>query len=123
MINSKALTQTSNPIVIVVVVNSLKILSSPVSIKLIDRFNKIHRHKSFNVDTVKTIFENLVFIIPISKNILEITGIEVIAVDIAKTKPKEIELFAVPIKYCSNSFINIRLNDIGMIVAPKKSKK
>ena len=95
---SKSLTATSNPMVIKVVIRKLDRLNVPVSTRLIARLSKIHRHKSCNVDTVKTIFENLVFIIPISKKIFEITGIEVIATAITNTKIYAVRFPAVPMK-------------------------
>lgn len=45
------------------------------------------------------VLANFVFIIPISKNIFDMTGIDVIATPIAKTSLKEKTLFALPIKY------------------------
>ena len=51
------------------------------------------------VDTVNTKLENFVFIIPMSKKIFDITGIEVIATPIVKIKPKEMVVPFSPIKY------------------------
>jgi hypothetical protein len=70
------------------------------------------------VETVNTIFENLVFIIPISKNIFEITGIDVIAAEIRKTTINDVLLFAVPIKCSLNKPTNGIPRSIGIIVAP-----
>ena len=70
------------------------------------------------VDTVKTILENFVFIIFISKKIFDITGIDVMDTEIKKTNVKANSLLAVPIKLLTNmGVIKIAIN-IGMIVAP-----
>ena len=60
------------------------------------------------------------FIIPISKNIFDITGIEVIATPIIKTMPYAMELSNLPIKYSLNTGINGIENNIGKTVAPVK---
>ena len=86
------------------------------------KFNNIHKHKSWNVDTVNTKLENFVFIIPMSKKIFDITGIEVIATPIVKIKPKEMVVPFSPIKYFWNIEINGIVAIIGIIVAPKNSK-
>ena len=50
------------------------------------------------METVKTVLEKVVFIMPISKKILEITGMDVIATPITKTSRKEISFPLSPIK-------------------------
>ena len=96
-------------------------LKVPVSTRLMATFNNIHRHKSCIVDTVKTILEKFVFIISISKKILEITGIEVMATEITNTITKDALLFAAPIKFSSNILVNKSPKSIGITVAPKNS--
>ncbi len=95
---------------------------SPVEAILVAALRSIQRIRSWNVETVRTVLENLVFMMPISKNILEITGIEVIATPIVKTSPKLISLPASPMKL----FLNIPMKgiapSIGRTVAPRKMK-
>ena len=63
---------------------------------------------------------NFVLIIPISKKILDITGIDVMATPIQNTKLKDSELFTSPMKYGIKYFANGIAHNIGMIVAPIK---
>ena len=73
-----------------IVTNTMTIIStsfiSPDCAILVATFKSIQRHRSWNVETVRTVLENFVFIIPMSKKIFEITGIDVIATPIAKTR-------------------------------------
>ncbi len=48
-------------------------------------FNRIHRHRSWSVEAVSTILAKRVFMIPMSKNIFDMTGIEVIAMPMINT--------------------------------------
>ena len=59
---------------------------SPDCAIFVATLRSIHRHRSWNVDTVSTVLENFVFMMPISKKIFDITGIDVIATPIANTR-------------------------------------
>ena len=74
------------------------------------------------MDTVSTVLENLVFIIPISKKILEITGIEVIAKPMVKTSPNAISFSASPIKADRNIEIKGIAPNMGRTVAPANTQ-
>jgi hypothetical protein len=122
-IYSSSFTNASSPIVSAVVIKKYDNLNVPVSTRLIDIFNNIHKHKSCNVDTVSTILEKFVFITPISKNIFDITGIDVIATAIIKTNVNASWLFAVPMNESAKIFVNNRASNIGVIVAPINKSK
>ena len=93
-------------------------LTSPVVAIRVAAFSRIHRHRSWKVDTVSTVLVKAVFITPISKKILEITGMEVMATPMTNTSRKEISFPRTPMNASWNSPAKGAAASMGSTVAP-----
>ena len=84
-------------------------------------FRRIHSSRSWKVETVRTVLEKRVFMMPMSKKIFEMTGMDVMATPIVNTSPNEISFPISPIKASLNMPMNGSAPSIGSTVAPKKT--
>ena len=91
-----SLTTTNRPSVIATTTTISQNRTSPVVAIRVAAFRRIHRSRSCSVDAVRTVFENRVFMMPMSKKIFEMTGMDVIATPMVKTSAKETSLPMVP---------------------------
>ena len=91
-----SLTTTNRPSVIATTTTISQNRTSPVVAIRVAAFRRIHRSRSCSVDAVRTVFENRVFMMPMSKKIFEMTGMDVIATPMVKTSAKETSFPMVP---------------------------
>ena len=92
--------------------------TSPVVAMRVAAFSRIHNSRSWSVEAVKTVFENRVFMMPISKKIFEMTGMDVMATPMVNTSAKDTSFPMVPMYASRKTRMNGYAPAIGRTVAP-----